>query len=160
MLLALSINESDMRWWLAVGLDCGITQNRVNLWCRNRKCTKRLCKALTKSAEKSMRFAVDELVKIDRRYCKRYKRSSWRWRRCLLNVYNQGPFYYREERCHKDGPRCWRHSRYWVRHTCFETGVKLGRAPTRTRRGKVVKLRCRNARSMRWIKRAYSNGSS
>ena len=60
LLLALGMNESDLRWWLADGLDCGIAQNRVNLWCRSRKCMKRRFKSLTKSAEKSMRYAVDE----------------------------------------------------------------------------------------------------
>jgi len=146
LLLGLSINESDLRWWLRIGLDCGIAQNRVNLWCRSARCRKRLCRALSKSARKSMEYAVDELKGKARRWCngrdaygQRFKRGSPRWWRCLLNTYNQGPWYYRR------GVK----ARYWLRVKCFQRGLELGRK---------ARWNCRRARSLKWIERAYKNG--
>lgn len=155
-LLGLSTNESDLRWWLKIGLDCGIAQNRVNGWCRSGKCMKRLCKAVTKSARLSLEYAVDEMKKKAMRWCagrdvygQRFKHGSPRWWRCLLNTYNQGTWYYK--RGH--------HARYWLRVKCFQRGYELGRAPTRkTRRGKQRVINCRRAKSLKWIERAYENG--
>ena len=149
LLLALGIQESDLRWWLKVGLDCGIAQNRVNEFCRKRKCYKKLCSRLSKSAKLSMEYAVIELEKIGRRYCRRrdvygrrLRKGSWQWRRCVYNVYNQGPYYNRN-------------NRYWLRLSCFHRAMVEGRAPTRMKRGKPVLIPCRWAKSLRWINWAF-----
>ncbi len=88
ILLGMAINESDLRHWLNVGLDCGLTQNNIHYlfprWKRWRQW--KLCHRIKKSSKLSFEMALLELNKIKRRYC-----GKKRWfMECLLNVYNQG----------------------------------------------------------------------
>lgn len=169
VLIGQAINESDLRWWLMRGLDCGITQNRVNLFQKRRKKMKRLCKALSKSSKMSFRYAMKEHSRYRKRYCKKYKDGTLGQMKCLLNTYYQGPKWlrYRRRTCklvkdewlsqkgyEKKVRRCRVKNRYWLRVMCFATGVKLGRPPI-SRRGNIMS--CRRAKSIKWIRRVYSN---
>ncbi len=168
VLIGQAINESDLRWWLARGLDCGITQNRVNLFKRKRRAMKMLCKKLSKSSKMSFQYAMKEHSRYRKRYCKKYKDGTLGQMKCLLNTYYQGPKWLRHRRrtCNlvkdewisskgyeKKVRRCRVKNRYWLRVMCFATGVKLGRPPL-SRRGNIIS--CRRAKSMKWIKRVYS----
>lgn len=148
-ILALAANESDFRPWIRCGrgckLDCGITQVRLNLWRRNRKSCKRLCDRLVKSPKLSFIYSARELTGYKNRYCKRYRQGTWRFRRCIYNIYNQGPFYARREKC-RGGWKCIWRSRYYIRHKCFEIGIRKKRR---------AKWSCRKARSEGWIGKAY-----
>lgn len=166
LLLGLAINESDLRGNLKRGYDCGLTQNRVTIFKARKKARVKLCKKLTNSTKLSFEHAAKELTKIKKKYCKwydgkkdeydlkcrkdskycgRYRHYRRRFLRCLLNNYNQGPRYYKEEDC-KGYWKCRVRARYWKRVLCFATGVRLGKDPRWT---------CRRARSIKWIARAY-----
>lgn len=147
-LLALAANETDFRAHLiaehgcydARGWDCGITQNRASVFLGKTRKGRELCTALSKSSRLSFNYAARELTGYRNRYCKRllkkYGDRHWRFRRCVYNIYNQGPRYFR---------RGWL-SRYYLRVKCYKTGILLGRRP---------RWSCRKARGESWIKRNY-----
>lgn len=148
LLLGLAINESDLRQ-LKRGYDCGITQVRVTNHSRTRSGRKALCDKLVEDMTLAFRLAVEELEENKARYCRywwakaqKYRRYRWKFLRCVLNTYNQGPFYYREETCH-GSRRCVIKSRYWLRVVCFATAVANGTKANR----------CRRAPSLRWIRK-------
>jgi hypothetical protein len=166
LLLGLAINESDLREGLQRGYDCGITQNRVTLFAKTRKTRKQLCDRIADSSKTSFEYAAKELTNIRDRYCSVYlkrrkeyakkcamnpvfcakhDRFERRFLRCLLNNYNQGPRYYKEEKC-RGRRRCRVRARYWKRVLCFATGVRLGRS---------ARWACRRAWSVAWISRAF-----
>lgn len=166
ILLGQAINESDLRWWLMRGLDCGITQNRVNLYTWNKKKQKKLCKSLSDSSLKSFVYAMKEHNNYRKKYCKRYKDGTLDQLKCVLNTYYQGPSWLRRRNCKlRRDPwmtdkryrsrvkRCRIKNRYWLRVYCFAEGVRLGRPPL-SKSGRI--LSCRRARSMKWIKKVYS----
>ena len=157
LLIGLAINESDLRPGLKHGYDCGVTQVRITS-IRSRKKAKAYCKRLASDMEFAFTRSAEMLTEIRDRHCRywwrkysetKLPRYEWRFRRCLLNVYNQGPWYYRREAC-KGEARCRVKARYWNRVTCFATAVKLGRKP---------RWRCRKAWSDRWVRRAYRLGN-
>ena len=114
ILLALAINESDLRSWLITGNkynpDCGICQNHTPLYERTSSKRWKLCYRLKRSTELSFIYAMDELNSIRKTYCsRRYKQptireketktrfnrrtKAWKLRtyKCLFNLYNMGP---------------------------------------------------------------------
>lgn len=168
VLLGVAANESDYRPWLICeggkktpkGWDCGMLQTRVTIFHGRTRKSRRLCKRLTQDLGLAMRYSARELTHYKRTYCKRFRpgiskmwstnmkrviRISKFWR-CILNAYNQGPRYFREELCGSD--KCKRHARYWIRVLCFAKGVETA---------KKIRWRykCRKALSLRWIKKAY-----
>lgn len=157
-LLGLAVNESDLKWWLRVGLDCGVSQVRVNNFARGRARQRALCWRLSRSVALSLDFTMRELSGYKTRYCKR--RTGWRLLRCTLNAYNQGPSWLGRVGCRlryqpvmetypgwqKRVRRCRWKNRYYLRGWCFAEGIKLGRR---------ARYSCRWALNMKWIKRAY-----
>jgi len=150
-LLGLAANESDFRYWIKLGkgcrADCGITQVRLCLWRKSWKSCRKFCVRLSKDPALSFRFTAKELTRYKNRYCRRYKLGTWKFRRCIYNIYNQGPFYARKEKC-KGSWKCLWLSRYYLRHECFTTGIRLQ---------KRSRWSCRKAKSAKWIKRAYND---
>jgi len=118
---------------------------------------------LTQDIGLATHYAAKEMTGYKNRYCrrlspravklwnrkrKRYVRTSAFWR-CILNAFNQGPKYFREESC--GSAKCLLHSRYWIRVKCWAKGIETGRR---------IKWRykCRKAQGLRWIKKAYNGG--
>jgi hypothetical protein len=147
-LLGLAANETDYRAHLvaehgrydARGWDCGITQNRASVFLGRTRKGRQLCNRLTKSSLLSFQYAARELTGYKNRYCarirKRWGLKHWRFRKCVFNIYNQGPRYFRMG---------WL-SRYYLRVKCYSTGILLQRRP---------RWSCRKVRDERWIRRAY-----
>ncbi len=147
-LLGLAANETDFREHLiaengrpsAWGWDCGITQNRASVFLGKTTRGRKLCQALSQSSLLSFQYAARELTGYKNRYCKKLHRKHglhhWKFRRCVFNIYNQGPRYFRLG---------WL-SRYYLRVKCYKTGILLNKRPWRS---------CRKVRSERWIKRVY-----
>ena len=154
LLLGIAADESDFRQNLRHGLDCGITQIRTTSHVRGWKAARKLCEDLRNDVGLAFEEAAKVLTSIRNDYCGYWwkkmkvdkKKYEWRFRRCLLNVYNQGPYYYRAEKCQNDTHRCWVKARYWNRITCFAVGIQLG---------KTSRWSCRRSTSDRWIRRAY-----
>lgn len=132
LLLGLAANETDLRSWKRGGpgdWDCGITQNRVTIWGLNRNKKERLCVSLLENPKKSFLLAAKELERYRKKYCS--KKSGWRFWRCILNMYNQGPKYRRVEKCKTK--RCRIISRYWLRVLCFAKAFFNGEKPQKCR---------------------------
>ena len=160
-LLGLAITESDLRLNLVSGLDCGITQVRVNQWARGRWRQKKLCQKIARSTLMSMAYTMAELTKIKHRYCWQWSRRGRKhFMRCVFASYNSGPSMRNVRRCRRGRTyahhskagvekayrRCVVRWRYHLKVLCFAKGVKLGRRARRS---------CRHARSLRWIRKAY-----
>ncbi len=160
-LLGLAITESDLRLNLVSGLDCGITQVRVDQWVRGRWRQKKLCQKIARSTLLSMQYSMAELTKIRHRYCWQWRRRGRKqFMRCVRVVYNLGPSWRNRRRCRRGRTyahhsaagvekayrRCVVRLRYHLKVACFSRGILLGRKARRS---------CRHARSWRWIKRAY-----
>ena len=159
-LLGMAVNESDLRPWLRKGLDCGLTQNRVDnriFKVRGWHARMKLCKKIAKSSKLSFEYAMLELNHIKVRYCRRYRGRSLL--ECAHNVYRQGPKFLTRRRCRfrrnvwetahqlkRRERRCRNINRYWIRGACFAEGIK---------RGKKARWSCRRALSLGWIDRAY-----
>lgn len=102
--LGLAVNESDLKYWLRSGLDCGLCQNNMMHFRMPYYRKVQLCRKIAKDPKRSMELAMQELNTIKVKYCndsriaklnKWYKRRlnitmQDRWQ-CILNVYNQGP---------------------------------------------------------------------
>lgn len=102
--LGLAINESDLKYWLRSGLDCGLCQNNMMRFRVPYYKKLKICKAIAKDPKRSMKLAMEELNTVKAKYCtdsriaklnRWYKRrrnvtQQDRWQ-CILNVYNQGP---------------------------------------------------------------------
>lgn len=160
-LLGLAITESDLRLHLTSGLDCGITQVRVNQWVRGRWRQTKLCRKVAASTLMSMRYTMAEMTKIKHRYCWQWKRRGRKaFMRCVRLVYNLGPSWRNRSRCRRGRTyahhsnagaekvyqRCVVRIRYHWKVACFSRGILLGRKARRS---------CRHARSWHWIRRAY-----
>lgn len=150
LLIGLAINESDLRPSLRHGADCGLTQIRVTVHAKGQKSARRLCDKLTRSTFEALRYAAEELTYIRDRYCSYWwskfaddEKYEPRFRRCVLNIYNQGPWYYKEERC--TSTRCHIRARYWVRVSCFAAAVFHNKKA----------LNCRKAYSDRQLRRKF-----
>lgn len=156
-LIGLAINESDLRSWLRQGLDCGITQVRVNVVRKYRYQQRALCYQLSKSTRLSFEWAIAALNRIHHRYCRQW--TGQQHRRCVMNVYFQGPVVRNRRKCKRRKHewstaesietryrRCVYDNRYWLRHKCFAEGVRLGRKASHS---------CRRVTSNGWIRRAY-----
>lgn len=167
VLLGQAINETDLRWWLRRGYDCGISQNRVTIFKGGEQSRKDLCMKLSKSSKKSFEYAMKEFRRYRGRYCKHNDKSMDQLR-CLLNIYYQGPKWLWKERktCELPRPewftdaqynkrvrRCRFRNRYWLRVLCFARGIELGRPPL-SKGGKIIS--CRRAMSLNWIESVYS----
>lgn len=167
-LLGIAAQESDFRPWLVCeggrqdpkGWDCGPFQTRVTIFHGKTKRARKLCTALTKDIGLAARYASREITHYKGKYCRGFKpdvvklwntyrkkvvHTSKLWR-CLLNAYNQGPRYFREESC--GSARCFLHSRYWVRVLCWAKGIE-------TKRKIKWRHNCRRALGLKWIKKAY-----
>jgi hypothetical protein len=105
-----------------------------------------LCGRICKDPALSFRLAAKELTNYKDKYCHRHTKGGWKWWRCILQIYNQGPRYTKIERCNGRGWRCRVRARYWLRVLCFARGIKLMRRP---------RWNCRKAVSLRWIEKAY-----
>lgn len=152
LLIGLAVNESDLRAGLRVGYDCGITQVRVVGRARTPSGMKRLCASLSSSMDRAFEMAAETLTINRDRYCtywydkaRQDGRYRWKLARCVLNVYNQGPFYLKSEKCGTSA-KCKVRSRYWLRVLCFASAIKNGRSG----RG------CRRIWSLRQIRRRYT----
>ena len=149
LLVGLAINESDLRPGLRAGFDCGITQIRVTVRYKNRRRARKYCQELVDDVYLAFRHTAEVLTVSRDKYCgywwRRWKKSPEdrharrRFRRCVLNVYNQGPWYYRREKC-GDDRRCRYKAGYWNRVSCFAAALKSGHRP---------RWRCRRVGSAR-----------
>lgn len=163
-LLALAAAESDFRPWRVTeggkvdknGWDCGLTGVRTPVFTggKNRR-GRKLCRDVVASTYLAMRYSARELTGYRRR-CLKKRLGPWELRRCIWNSYNQGPKYVRIERCGKS-KRCRHVARYWLRVHCYRMGILLARLPRLRRRGwkRRFRVSCRDAKSLRWIWRAY-----
>lgn len=157
-LIGLAINESDLRSWLKRGLDCGITQVRVNYLAKYRYGQRKLCNKLASSTKLAFEYAIAALNRIHHRYCRHW--TGKQHQRCLQNVYFQGPSVRNRRKCDKRKRtvfdtaetivKRWRvcmiDYRYHLRALCFAEGVRLARKARQS---------CRRATSYWWIKTMY-----
>lgn len=158
-LLGLAINESDLRSGLRMGLDCGITQNRVDQFpsiAKGWRARVKLCKAIAKSSKMSFEFALLEMNKIRRKWCHRFAKRPDRFMRCILQVYNQGPRARYKTRCkryewttRRSQRKCKSDLRYYLRNYCFATGVWLGRKSRKSCRYAYAKWQIKSLYRMR-----------
>ena len=129
--------------------DCGMTQNHVR---GPLKYVKARCERFNTDLRTSFRESAVELVSHTK-WCNARNYQSWHRpvRRCILNRYNQGPFYKTEEQCDKSWAcsrlsagdnesvesfsrrkalcnyswkRCFTSAAYWKKLTCFEYGAR------------------------------------
>lgn len=124
--------------------DCGITQHNVS---GSRRAIFKFCKKLTNDHVASMRYSGKELLRHIS-YCKENKTKQYHqpYIRCVLNRYNQGPFYKRMASCNamKKAPwmsgkyysyiknRCRHRAAYWRKLSCFYYGAKNLKQLTRS----------------------------
>lgn len=124
-LLALAALETDFRPYLICeggrqdrkGWDCGMTQVRASVFKGRGKKGRTLCNDLANSSFLAFWYAARELNHYRSTYCKTLK--GWRKTRCVWNMYNQGPRYYRSG---------W-HGRYYLRHRCYRDALMAKRIP-------------------------------
>ncbi len=133
----------------ACGADCGITQHRLY---GSARYVRKMCKVYAKNYNKVFLESAREIAKhID--FCRNQigKKRHHPIRRCVLNRYNQGPFYKTRSRCHGIY-KCWHIKRaafptkkmwysvyapcqrsvkkcqyiasYWTKLSCFEYGAR------------------------------------
>ncbi len=129
--------------------DCGITQHHVR---GSKRYVVAQCKKLARKYTLSFIKSAKEIAHHIK-WCKKYQHVKWHHplRRCILNRYNQGPFYRtlakcnrrhkcwaikheateeveryksRLARCKRNRRRCRSHAVYWKKHTCFEYGAR------------------------------------
>jgi hypothetical protein len=125
--------------------DCGMTQHHVR---GSMKYVTAYCKKLARSPKLSFRKSAEEFARHIT-YCTDATRTKWHSpiRRCIMNRYNQGPFYRRSEKCSKcwispkhfasresyrqvliacqqRRRKCRNKAAYWKKVTCFEYGAR------------------------------------
>ncbi len=177
-MLALARMESDFRSLILINApcklnqrttgcfaDCGMTQHHVR---GSRAYVKTQCYKLRRNLKYSF-FKSAEEIAHHVKWCQKYKRFSKPLRRCVLNRYNQGPYYKttrkckknnkchllrreadeskndfhrRHQRCRRSLYKCIGHASYWKVLSCFEYGA---RNQQKSRR------RCRRCRYLRHI---------
>ena len=116
VLLGVAANESDFRWWLRRGLDCGLMQIRVAGW-KNREAA---CRRFMKSVSRAMDRAAKVFVGAQK-HCQWADTKTERVI-CSLVVYNQGPKgSWRVRRCLRDHRKCGASTMYWARVACFSS---------------------------------------
>lgn len=123
---------------------CGITQQYFSgptVWVVRR------CKQLQQDHEQSFLLAAEELAK-HAAWCREKIHLDRIPERCILNRYNSGPNYHREDRCHRrwncdlltgearntclpKRRRCMSLAKYWTRVMCFQHGARTATVPTR-----------------------------
>ena len=183
-MLALARMESDFRGLIMLnthcqhGLrtyncfaDCGMTQHHVR---GDLDYVRRFCKRLSRDPKLSFLNSAKEIAHHVR-WCSDPKRAHLHQplRRCVLNRYNQGPFYGRKEQCERQNRcylmrkgqfssdnsyelnlkdcyarrrKCMARAAYWKKLTCFEYGA----------RNKVSSLRsCRGCHKLSYIATFY-----
>ncbi len=184
ILLGIAVAETDLQYWRVSGLDCGLCQNNMFRLKISYVKKMKLCKKLQKDTKLSFELAMKELNIVRTKYCNNTiltKINKWynhgrkvtdedMWK-CVLNTYNQGPrFIYTsyhncsfsrgttesEEKHEKRLNYCKSRNLYWIRTLCFAEGIKLAKAPKMKRGRKLVRLSCRHAYSMNWVKRVHS----
>jgi len=117
--------------------DCGITQHHVNgkgTW------VIKYCNVLQRDMVLSFTKSAEELAHHVE-WCQNHSSSGWYspLEQCVLNRYNQGPYYRRDSDCTvKDGlgmdrenlsnlrRKCLIRAAYWKRVLCFYHGVRTG----------------------------------
>ena len=133
----------------ACGADCGITQHRLY---GGAKYVRRMCKKYATDYNLVFLKSAQEIARHVT-YCKKNAHRKWNHplRRCVLNRYNQGPFYrtrskckrsYRCNRirldqfgdktawytvfkaCKKSYYKCMNIAAYWTKLSCFEYGAR------------------------------------
>ena len=131
------------------GADCGITQHRLY---GKAKYVRRMCKKYAKDYDLVFSMSAKEIASHIK-YCKKnsHKRFNHPLRRCVLNRYNQGPFYKTRSKCKrihrcnrimlkdfgdktawyiifkackKQYYRCMNIAAYWTKLSCFEYGAR------------------------------------
>lgn len=123
--------------------DCGITQHHVT---GPGKYVQRYCTTLQKDFKLSFRKSAEELVRHVE-WCSARSKNPW-WgplELCVLNRYNQGPYYRRDSECEKVGEpgqdraarkelrrRCLIRAAYWKRVLCFHYGAAHGKTLVRS----------------------------
>jgi hypothetical protein len=123
--------------------DCGITQHHVT---GPGKWVQRYCNELQRDIKQTFRKSAEELVRHVE-WCQRHSSNSW-WgplELCVLNRYNQGPYYRRDSQCSSVGEpgqdqasrkelkrRCLIRAAYWKRVLCFHYGAVSGKQLVRS----------------------------
>lgn len=122
--------------------DCGVTQQNfagVPKWVKFK------CKQVIKSSTLSFMMAAEELAKHTL-WCRNKAHLDRMPERCILNRYNGGPYYRREEQCKQKCDalppehqgrckfgvrRCMITATYWVRVLCYQEAARTATAPTK-----------------------------
>jgi hypothetical protein len=125
--------------------DCGITQHQI--WGRPRWII-RYCKRMQRDHATAFLKSAKE-IKFHTNWCLKKSRYAWYrplWQ-CVLNRYNQGPFYKRARQCNKRRlkevwmsytiynkvrRRCLARAAYWTNVMCFYYGARTGRKMARS----------------------------
>lgn len=123
--------------------DCGITQHHVT---GPGKWVQRYCNELQRDIKQTFRKSAEELVRHVE-WCQRHSANSW-WgplELCVLNRYNQGPYYRRDSQCENAGEpgqeraarkelrrKCLIRAAYWKRVLCFHYGAVSGKQLVRS----------------------------
>ena len=127
--------------------DCGITQHHVR---GSHRYVHAECKRLRKDFTRSFIKSAEEIAR-HKIYCaknSRWDKNHWR---CVLNRYNQGPFYKRQYRCTRSRygrriGRCLSRSIYFKKVLCFKYGAVHQKSPVLvyTKRNRTRRVdRCR-----------------
>lgn len=83
--------------------DCGWTQHHIRGWTA---WVRRRCAQLAKDANQAALLSAKEIAHHIR-WCKKWRRYQKPLYRCVLNRYNQGPYYRTQQKC-------------WARHKCWQ----------------------------------------
>ncbi len=166
LLLAVARMESDFKDVMRISTscysgkgtcmaDCGMTQHHIR---GSKAYVLRYCKTMKYNRKLAFVKSAQELAHHIR-WCR--KRANRRWvypiKRCVLNRYNQGPFYKTRQKCFRNN-RCWRRkdksetwpeynksvrpcyrarakcvsrAAYWIKVSCFEHGARKVVKPKR-----------------------------
>ena len=175
LMLAIGRMESDFRALTLINVgcrpgrtchaDCGITQHHVR---GSHKYVTRYCKWLRYNHKLSFLKSAQEIAS-HQGYCKarQGKRYFRPYMRCVLNRYNQGPFFKRQEVCLKRWTgrlkwKCVSRAIYWKKVLCFRYGAVNGLSPRQFVRIRRKTREIDRCRYFRWYwtvkdiaKRAY-----
>jgi len=182
-MIALARMESDFRSLILINApcklnlrttgcfaDCGMTQHHVR---GSRAYVKTQCYKLRRNLKYSFYKSAEEIAHHVK-WCQKYKSFSKPLRRCVLNRYNQGPYYKTAYKCKKRYKchlmrrdlaretkdeyhrrymscrrslyKCYGHAAYWKILSCFEYGA---------RNQIKSKRRCRQCRYLTQIKTRF-----
>jgi len=124
--------------------DCGITQQN---FAGHPRWVKARCQQVRADPEESFRLAAEEIAR-HAVWCRDKQHLDKIPERCILNRYNGGPYYRREEQCRRSwdcrtmprehqGPclarkrRCMVVATYWTKVLCYQHAARTATTPTR-----------------------------